>query len=215
MKTKIGFLCVLVLLLSAPAQAAIYRFETITNNDPVNAAIGEDQVWVDVAEYDMGQVSFTFHNDGPEASSITDIYFDDGSLLGIASIFDGPGVNFKQYAVPQNLPEGNMIEPEFVTTAGFSADAYPYTSDGVNPGEWLTIVFDLQGGQVLSDVIDELSFGELRIGIQVKGFDESANMKESFINDPYSVPLPSSLFLLGSGLIGFLTCSRIRRAGRA
>ncbi len=216
MRTKIGSLCLLLLLLSATAQAAVYRFDAITNNDPVNAAIGGAQTWVEVADYGMDQVSFTFHNDGPEASSITDLYFDDGALLDLASIINGPGVYLEQYATPENLPNGNMIVPPFETTAGFSADTYAYSIHGVNPGEWVAIVFDLQGGQDLSDVIEDLSTGDLRIGIQVKAFDpESGSRRESFINDPSAVPIPSSLLLLGSGLIGFLTCSRFFLANRA
>ena len=53
------------------------------------------------------QVLFTFANSGPEASSITDVYFDDGALLGLAGLIDADdgtgglaGVDYTQYADP-------------------------------------------------------------------------------------------------------------------
>jgi hypothetical protein len=50
-----------------------------------DGAIGEAQLFVELT--DLGsQVEFTFTNIGPDASSITDVYFDDGTLLGIAEI---------------------------------------------------------------------------------------------------------------------------------
>jgi hypothetical protein len=132
------------------------------------------------------QVSFGFYNTGPAASSITDIYFDDGSLLGIASIIPGSvGVDFSQYASPPELPAAQDCVPPFETTAGFLADSNPPAQpNGVNPGEWVKIVFFLQGSQVFADVINELSTGALRIGIHVQGFASGGS--ETFINDGFT-----------------------------
>ena len=56
----------------------------------------------------------------------------------------------------------------FVTTLGFSADSDPpVQSLGVNPGESLGIIFDLQPGGTFADVVGELASGALRIGIHV------------------------------------------------
>jgi hypothetical protein len=41
-------------------------------------------------------VNFLFTNQGPLASSITDVYFDDGTLLGIAGVTNFSGVDFSQ-----------------------------------------------------------------------------------------------------------------------
>ena len=78
------------LLIPFQANAALYSFYNITNNDAGDAAIGEAQLSVDVTDNGGNQVLFTFLNSGPEASSITDVYFDDnsGQLLSIASITD-------------------------------------------------------------------------------------------------------------------------------
>jgi hypothetical protein len=164
-----------------------YSFNISCSNDnAANVATGSAQLFVRVSEGPgANQATFRFINTGPNASSITDVYFDDGSLLGLASIIDsGAGVDFSQFASPPNLPAGNDCTPDFEVTAGFLADSNPPTQpNGVNsPAEWLDITFNLQGGQSFDDVIAELSTGALRIGIHVQGFANGGS--ESFINDP-------------------------------
>jgi hypothetical protein len=190
-----------------PAQGSInLGFYGITNNDSTNTSIGENQLSVTVSEVAGGKAEFLFSNSGPEASSITDVYFDDGTLLSIASIDDSdPGVAFSQYAWPTNLPGANNISPPFQTTAGFSADSdYPVEANGVGPGESLGIVFNLQLGRTFTDVLQDLATGALRIGLQVQGFDCSCGHcccccePESFVNSLYAppsnvVPEPSTL----------------------
>ena len=85
-----------------------YSFFNITNNDPVNAAIGEEQLSVELEDAGSNQILFTFTNIGSEDSSITDVYFDDGSLECMASIDDSlAGVEFSQYATPKNCQVEN------------------------------------------------------------------------------------------------------------
>jgi hypothetical protein len=199
-------------LLAAPAYAGlILGFDNVTSNSAADVATGEAQLFVEVNDLGGNQVSFRFFNTGPNASSITDVYFDDGTLLGIASISDsGGGVAFSQGASPGNLPGGATIN--FNTSAGFSADSDPPVQpNGVNPGEWLTIVFNLINGQTYADTINALNlslaspgtdvFGGLRIGIHVQGF--AGGGSESFVNNgpPRQVPEPGSLALLGAGLL--------------
>jgi hypothetical protein len=169
------------------APAAPLGFYNITANDPGDAAIGEAQLWVDVTDPGGGQVAFTFNNDGPDPCSVAGVFFDDGTLLGVASIIEGPGVSFSLGSSPPNLPGANMIDPPFAATAGFSADSDPPVQpDGVNPGEYLTLVFDLQSGSTFSDVVDDLSSGALRIGIHVQGYASAGS--ESFVNNPPDCP---------------------------
>jgi len=209
MKRKISIITLLVgaffLCTVIPAHALLIGFNSITANNVGDPAIGEAQLYVDVTNPGGSQVLFIFGNTGPEDSSIADVYFDDGSLLGIASIDNNdPGVAFTQLAKPGNLPSANSADPPFVTTAGFSADSDPPVQPmGVNPGEFLGILFDLQGGQTFADVLSELSDRSLRIGIHVQGFTSGGS--ESFVNN---VPDASIMFLLCPSLIVFGLFSR-------
>ncbi len=179
--------------------------ESCTNNNAGDVVIGMDQLFVEVIDAGAGIVDFKFTNAGPLASSITDLYWDDGSLLGIASVVSGPGTDFSQGASPGNLPGGNDCDPAFVTTAGFSADSEPPAQpNGVNPGEYVTIRFNLIGGGTFADVIDEISGGTLRIGIHVQGF--SSGGSEGFVFCPDPVPAPAAF-----GLLGILGVAALRR----
>ncbi len=213
----LSLVLVSVFILSTEAQAVMFGFENISNNDVLDAATGEAQLSVDVTDPGSNNVLFTFSNVGPLASSITDIYFDDGPLLGIASIDNSdPGVSFLQLASPPELPGANTVVPPFVTTVGFLADSdAPPVANGVNPGETVGIVFDI-GSKTFADVINAINVGfdpsnytgsgihdgwiepSLRIGIHVQGFDGGGS--EGFIMTP--IPASVVLGMLGLGVAG-------------
>ena len=185
---------------SIPAGAVTLGFGCISNNSAADCAAGEAQVTVDVADAGGNQISFTFENAGPVASSITDVYWDDGGVLaGIFSITNTPGlVAFSSPADPGNLPAANDAPPPFQTTPGFSADSdSPVQANGVNPGEQLVVIFDLLSGKTFADAIADLTDGDLRIGVHVQGFASEGG--ESFVNEP--IPEPGTAMLLGLGLL--------------
>ena len=187
-----------VLLLTAPAQALpVLSFYCVTDNLAGDCAIGEAQLTVEPKDMGGGVVQFHFRNSGPLASSISEVYFDDGSLLALSTVIDGPGVDFEPDASPPDLPGGQNAIPPFNVTAGFLAQAVPSPSqNGVGPSEWVRINFTLQSGQTFADVLDDLTDGSLRIGIHVIAFGSGGS--ESFINNP--IPEPGTALLLGSGL---------------
>lgn len=192
-----GALCALGAVVgSAEAAITTYSFACVTNTTAANALAGSAQLWVDVEDTpNPQQVSFTFRNTGPLPCSITDVYFDDGTLLGISSIVNSAGVDIAQGASPPDLPGGNLLSPAFQTTAGFAADSNPPAQpNGVNPGEWVRITFSLINGQTYADTISALNTpgDHLRIGIHVQGFANGGS--ESFVNN---VPGPGVLALVG------------------
>ena len=200
-----------LLVAPVPARAVALGFGCISNNIAGDCAIGEAQLAVDVLDAGGGQVLFSFSNAGPAASSITDVYFDDGSLLSIAVVINdlvAPGiVDFSQGASPGDLPAGNNADPDFNTTAGFNADSNPPTQpNGVNPGEVLGIQFALLPGKTYADVLAELGDGTLRIGLHVQGYASGGS--ESLVNEPLPEPATLALLMLGAGA---LVAARSRR----
>ena len=193
-------LAVLCGLAPAAAQAVPVSFTCLTGSLPGDCAIGETQLQVEVS--DLGsQVMFSLSNTGSEAAAVSEVYFDDGTLLGLASIANGPGVDFSQFPInPPDLPGGNLASPPFNVTAGFHANASnPPPMNGVGPGETLGIVFDLQAGGTFADVLAELGNGDLRIGLHVIGFASGGS--ESFINQAVPEPLAAASLLLALGAL--------------
>lgn len=197
-------------LVPAVASASI-GFQRITSNNAENvasqlAAEVRDQA---MASSDFGinilanEVLFTFTNSVGIPSSISEIYFDDGTLLAQSSIinsiggstsFTGPGAN------PSDLPSGNNVSPPFSATVGFSADAVGNPSLGVDTSSDIVgLVFQLQAGKSFADVLSSISDGSLRIGLHVRAIGEAGG-SDSFVNTggpSGGIPEPSSLFVWG------------------
>ena len=174
-------------LASSPAQALQFNFNNITNNSAVNESTGERQLLVDVTD-SSGQenlasnnVLFKFSNVGPFASSMTQIYFDNSTVLkSMGTIADsGAGVDFAASTKGgMNLPGGNTVNfsPDFkIQSTG------PVSQNGVNPGEWVSVLFNLSPSKTLKDVFNDLRSGSLRVGMHVQAFSDGGS--ESFVNN--------------------------------
>lgn len=206
-------LCIAILLAAAAiAPAAVtYQFTNITNNGTASSSTGS-QFQLTVSDYAPNKALFTFNNLGPAVSSITDVYFDDGTLLGIASIINTTGVQFSQGATPPNLPGGNTVG----FTADWSADSdNPAPKNGVNPGESLGIVFNLKNNQTYDDTVAAIErtvngqwvagLAKLQVGIHVQAFangkSESFILKPNQPSPPPVVPAPAAIALAGIGTV--------------
>ena len=158
-------------------------------------------LYIEVSNGGANQVEFSFYNESSIDSCIAQIYFDDddGSLLGIANIA-GLGVSFSQSAVSGNLPGAKLLDPAFETTSEFSIDAdSPPPKNGINPGEWGIISFDLTNDGTLEDVISGLNTNILRVGVHVIDLPDGSSISA------VSVPELGTLMLLGTAGVWILT----------
>lgn len=199
---------------------ATYSFGIFTNNGGgVNAPAG-DVIRMDVIQTGIAaQAAFEFYFASSYDMSITHIYWDDlvsgsGVLASVNSITDsGAGVDFATSG-SGNVPSGNTID----FTADFRVGATPPPSqNGVDSdSEWLRVLFNLESGMDVDDVLAALTTGltnpydnvtgGLRVAMHVQSFAD--NNSESFVNSTI-VPLPTASWagitaLAGLGGIGYL-----------
>ena len=211
MRIYLGTALIMSAAVVARGDQVSYGFSNITNNGGIGGNYSS-QLSVTVSDEGVGanQVDFIFRNNVGLESSITDVYFDDGTLLGIASLSSSAGVSFAQGASPGNLPGGNTLANPFVATAGFSADSQPpVLQNGVNAAsESLTVRFDLLAGQTFDDVIAALNGGtDLRIGIHVQG--QANGQSNSYVTT--LIPLPAGVWAGASMLAGLGGLGWLRR----
>jgi hypothetical protein len=202
-------------LVAQAVSAQTYGFSCVTDNAASSCADGMASLRMQVsAGVDPHSVDFTFTNFSASApsSSITEVYFADGSLLSLASVSSSAGVTFSQVGSgsPPDLPGGKNLTPAFVTTTGFVADIGSGSNakgvENLQPGgvqEFVTIHFILQPGKSFADTIAALDGplgdgNDLRVGVHVRGFAMpfGATMSESFVNAS-AVPEPSGSLALG------------------
>ena len=207
MKRIIAFLIVGCLCIST-LNAALCPFDRITYNSDVdvtaqvNLTVTPDgQVYDNILEQMVDKVTFKFTNTGPVASSISEIYFYDGSLLNMHSIDDSYGdVDFKDLGEdthPDELP-GYSPDPILLVVLSATEADNPESKKGVKPGEWIKIGYTLLPGKAFQDLLDDLTIGEVVIGVHVKSIDQASSAgtkSDSFI----TTPEPATLVLLGLG----------------
>ena len=176
-----------------------FGFYAVTGNGTESSEIGETQLFMDVIDSGSQTVLFRFRNTGPYMCTISEIYFDSDSLLALNQIQDTPDhVDFVPFARPNDLPGRQTLTPSFATSNDLSFEAIsPTPKYGVNAGEQLEILFDIQSNY--NDVINALSSGDLKVGTHVINF---ANGKsESFVNE---VPEPATTLLLLCGAVSLI-----------
>ena len=201
----------------ASADSVDISFTRITSNSSQNV---ESQFAVTATEVsgNSAVVDFIFRNNIGIQSSISEIYFDNGStssLFASGSIVEQVGTQFNYgSASPGDLPGGNSMVDTFDVTSGFLADAQGNPNKGLNGADELVrFRFTFLGGMAFSDVVSALESDSLRIGFHVRSIGDDGN-SDSFVSympeNGAMVPLPSPM-LLGAAGVGLVAGVRRRR----
>lgn len=214
MKQHTNMIAIAALAFSSHALASSVdiSYTRITSNSSVNV---ESQFLTTMSTVigDSSVIDFIFSNNVGIASSISEIYFDNGtasSLFDSGAITEQIGTSFLfGSANPGDLPGGNALSEPFNVTLSFLADAQGNPSNGVSTSsDLLRIRLTLLSGITFGDVQAALGSGDLRLGFHVRSIGSDGN-SDAFVGDPPSiVPLPTPA-LLGAG--GLLACLSPRR----
>lgn len=197
-------LACLIGLSASSADAVTFGFGNIsTSGFSGNAA---DQISVDVVAGAGSSVRFNFSFAAGDSGTVTYVGFDDGTgsspslLSGLATIFNGSGVNFVNGSGPQISP----LSPSFVEDFGaVRANGAGGVANGMSVGETLGLQYALQSGKTLADVVNAIDSGSLRIGLHIQQLTEGSQKAVVTPNPPANVPDGgSTLALIGLGIAG-------------
>lgn len=204
---SIVFMSLMLMFTASISQAATLSFINIENNT-VDIS---DQLSVDVTDTVDG-VTFTFFNNVGITSSVTDIYFDEGSadLFSGFEVIDSSGAIFSPTIItsseanPGNLPGGSAVG----FSADYSADISGNPENGLDTSTDYVTFLALAGADFTSyaDLIADFYAGVARIGLHVQAFADGES--DSYVTP---VPLPAAAWLFGTALFGFFVASSKRR----
>lgn len=189
------------------AAILVGSFASVATAARVDLEVYENQSGADVSGLDLwvdvlaagADVDFVFHNDSSISSIITQIYFEDGldALIANGSIFnESAGVDFKIGATPSDPPGGNTIG--WMGTY-FSVGRENPVSNGINPGETLTLRFDLVGGATVDAIVAALGTTGTRIAEHIQSLPTGASVAAVTVPVPVAVG-PGLVLLAGLGL---------------
>lgn len=213
-----------VCLLTAAGPASADRVDFYVFENSTSGDVSGLDLWVDVLDVVAGKVDLVFHNDGI-ASAVEQINPEDtpwaqANLANGAIVDESPpksvgppvtGVDFEPKSGASNLPGGTNISwlGELENTS-FDAQSPP-PKLGLNPGETLTLRYDLLvAGASASDVVSALQGDGWRIGQHVI----SVGPQEFSVSTVTTVPLPAAAWA-GLLLMGGIGANRMRRRLRS
>lgn len=154
---------------------------------------------------DSSQVTLHLQNNMTSgASSIANVYLGGGFFNKIVGFNEPTGVLYMTGGEPPALPSA----PTGFTTNLEASAKNPKPANGVNPGEYVDIILTLSSGVTYSNLQTAIANHSTFMGLHVISIGAYS---ESFVNNGHSVPEPSTLLLLGAGLIAVCGSGFARR----
>ena len=202
-------LCLFILFASSPAHAVLVEFEAF--NYPTEYEDSAFELYAEVLAVDQDTVRIELYNDSLMPSSIQAIYFEEGVLAEIVEIELGLGTDFQVQDTISNLPASHKLDPIFDTAFAVTS-CPPDSHSGIEPDQYIAIVFDLVDDATFEDLIGLIDSGDLRIGLRIRtnpsivvvpDVVEEASDYSSF-SAVNVIPEPSTLALLGLGSLVFI-----------
>jgi hypothetical protein len=156
-------------------------FKPLSDYDGGSNCLGESYFFMDVTDIHERRIMITFYNRAPVPCAISDIYFVDGEMFSISvqSVRDQGVAKAQACGVDigiiglQSLagPYSNSSTGVDTNHIQDDADAMQF---GIKQNESLGIVFDLQAGVTLADILSALNKGILNISLKLLGATRGA-----------------------------------------
>jgi hypothetical protein len=156
-------------------------FKPLSGSNSESDCLGEAYFFMDVTDIHERRIMITFYNRAPVPCAISDIYLVDGETLSISvqSVRDQVTAKGPACAIDigimglQSLP-GLYHASRTGVNANHLQDDSGAMQYGIKQNESLGIVFDLQAGVTLADILTALNKGILNISLKLLGVTQGA-----------------------------------------
>lgn len=159
-----------------PASGIRLGFKPVSGYSSGSDCLGETNFFMDISDISERRVMITFHNRASVPCAVSDIYFMDGETFSISvqSVRDTNAAGSPVCAIDittgirQSAPDRYHDSNSYQVSTRCPEDVAEM-QDGIKPNESLGIVFDLQAGVTLADIVSALSKGKLNISLKLLG----------------------------------------------
>jgi hypothetical protein len=153
---------------SRPVSGIRLGFKPIRGNASANDCLADANFFMDITDIHERRIMLTFHNRATVPCAISRIYFEDGNTFSIS--------------VQSVRAERAAVSPACIIDTGTGSqqgascnpEGLDDLEDGIQPNESLGIVFDLQAGVTLADIVSALSKGRLNISLKLPGTGQAS-----------------------------------------
>jgi len=159
-----------------PASGIRLGFKPVSGYSSGSDCLGETNFFMDISDISERRIMITFHNRASAPCAVSDIYFMDGETFSISvqSVRNTDAAGSPVCAVNiatgirQSAPDP-CHDSSSCPVSTHRPEDVAELQDGIKPNESLGIVFDLQAGVTLADIVSALSKGTLNISLKLLG----------------------------------------------